>query len=338
MAPLPVGKLPPDLLRELLGRSARPDPRLHLGPGIGLDCAVIDAGDRWLVAKSDPITFASAEIGWYAVHVNANDVATTGARPMWFLATILLPETGSEASLAEAVFGQIRSACDQVGAALVGGHTEITAGLTRPIVAGTMLGEAERGRLVTPRGALPGDRLLLTKGIPIEGASLLAREFGARLASLPAETIRRARDYLHAPGISVVREALRAAEAGGVHAMHDPTEGGLAGGLWELAEAAGVSLKVDHDAIPVLPEGRAICEALGLDPMATIASGALLLAAVPSSVARITAALAAEGIECAEIGEIVEGYGVAMRKAGAWELLPRPARDAVAALYNARLE
>lgn len=335
MSRLPVGKLPPDLLRELLRHATRPDARVRLGPGIGLDCAVIEAGDRWLVAKSDPITFATEEIGWYAVHVNANDIVTTGARPMWFLATILLPEDEAEASLADAIFGQIREACDQVGATLVGGHTEITAGLGRPIVVGAMLGEVARDRLITPRGARPGDRLLLTKGIPIEGTSLVAREFAGRLAALPEGTLRRAREYLHVPGISVVRDAMRAVSAGEVHAMHDPTEGGLAGGLWELAEAAGVSLEVHEEAIPILPEGQAVCQVLGLDPLATIASGALLLAAPAKTAAAICAALAADGIPCTQIGGILQGFGVAMRRKGALEPLPRPPRDALAALYDA---
>ncbi len=334
MTRLPVGKLPVEMLRELLGRAGRADPRLRLGPGIGLDCAVIDAGDRWLVAKSDPITFATDEIGWYAVNVNANDIATAGARPMWFLATILLPEHEAETSMVETIFSQILEACDQVGAVLVGGHTEITAGLGRPIVVGAMLGEVRRDRLITPRGALPGDRLLLTKGIPIEGASLVAREFGGRLTSLPEETVRRAREYLRRPGISVVRDAFCAVEAGGVHAMHDPTEGGLAGGLWELAEAAGVRLEVQRDAIPILPEGASVCEALGLDPLATIASGALLLVVAPDSAGRVLSALAAEGIACAQIGSVDVGSGVAMRRGSSLESLPRPDRDAVTKLYE----
>jgi len=333
MPGLPIGKLPPEVLRELLRRSARPDARVRLGPGIGLDCAVIDFGDRWLVAKSDPVTFASEEIGAYAVYVNANDVATTGARPLWFLATLLLPEAATDQAMAESIFSQIREACDDVGATLVGGHTEITSGLGRPIVAGTMLGEVGRTRLITPRGARPGDILLLTKGIPIEGASVAAREFPDRLSRLSGGIVQRARDYLHKPGISVVREALRAAEVGGVHAMHDPTEGGLAGGLWELAEASGVGLEVDREAIPILPEAQAVCQALGLDPLATLASGALLLAVEPGAEAPIVAAVRSLGSECARIGMVVEGSGVAMRMGGADAPLPRPERDALTALY-----
>lgn len=331
---LPLGKLPPDLLARLLERHAGRDPRLVLGPGPGVDCAVIEFGERLLVAKSDPVTFASDEIGWYAVHVNANDIATTGARPRWFLATILLPEAGARAELAEAIFDQIGAACAQLGASLVGGHSEVTAGLDRPIVAGTMLGETTPGRLITPRGARAGDHLLLTKGVPLEGTSLLAREAADQLAGLPPEMLARARRMLHEPGISVVREAMAAAAAGGVRAMHDPTEGGLAAGIWEMAEAAGLRAEIEGTALPVLPEGAAIGAALGLDPLATIASGSLLLAVDPARSEAVRRAIEAEGVPAAEIGVLAEGAGVLRVEAGRRRPWPRPARDEVAVFFE----
>src|SRR4030067_2234285 len=141
MEPFPVGKLPAELMEHMLQRTASSDPRLLLGPGVGLDCAVIEFGDRLLVAKSDPVTFATDQIGWYAVHVNAKDIATTGADPAWFMATLLLPEQMTDRAMVESVFDQIGRACSAGGATLVGGHTEITAGLRRPIVAGPVVGE-----------------------------------------------------------------------------------------------------------------------------------------------------------------------------------------------------
>lgn len=341
---LPVGKLPPALLQALLERYARPDPRLILGPGLGLDCAVIDFGDRLLVAKSDPITFATDEIGWYAVHVNANDVVTTGARPRWFLAAVLLPER-CEPDLAESVFAQMDSACREVGAVLVGGHTEITSGFDRPVLVGTMLGEVAPDSLITPRGARPGDRLLLSKGVPIEGGSILAREFPHLLQDVPQGVLLRARDYLHDPGISVVAEALAAAAAGGVSAMHDPTEGGLAGGLWELADAAGLAIEVDLQAVTMLPEAAALCARLGLDPLAVIASGALLIAVQPSAASTVAAAIRSAGVDVSEIGHLREGQGVWSRaipstppneqaEAVTLRPLPRPERDALAQMFD----
>ena len=166
---LPTGKLPPKLLDELLARHSRPDPRVVLGPRAGEDAAIIDMGDRYLVAKTDPITFATDEIGWYAVNVNANDVACCGAVPKWFLATLLLPEQRTDAALVERVFAQIADACAALDVTLCGGHTEITYGLDRPIVVGQMLGEVAPDACLSTSGARPGDALILTKGIAVEG-------------------------------------------------------------------------------------------------------------------------------------------------------------------------
>ena len=334
MEKLPIGKLPPDLLARLLDRHPPSDPRVLLGPGVGLDCAVLDFGEVLLVAKSDPITFTAEEIGWYAVHVNANDIVTTGASPRWFLATLLLPEESADAALTSEIFEQITSACKTIGAQLVGGHTEITIGLDRPIVAGTMLGEVARERLITPRGARPGDRLLLTKGVPIEATSILVREFPDRLAELPYETLAAARQFLHQPGISVVPEALAAAETGAVTAMHDPTEGGLAAGLWELAEAAEVGLIIDREAIPIPPEALAICRQLNIDPLEAIASGALLLTVKPEAAERVCQAIEAHRVTVSEIGQVTEGHEVAMRTDTGIKLLVWPPRDALALLFE----
>ena len=334
--PLPVGKLPPELLARLLARAPVNDPRVRLGPGAGLDCAVVDLGDRLLVLKSDPITFATDDIGWYLVQVNANDLATTGATPRWLMLTMLLPERATTAAQAESWAEQVYGACRELGIDVVGGHTEITHGLARPILAGTLIGEARPGRLVTPRGAQPGDRLLLTKGVPIEATALLAREFPDRLVACltPAE-LAEAQAYLLRPGISVVRDATIALQAGRVSAMHDPTEGGLASALWERAEACGHSLWLEPARVPVPPLAARVCAALGLDPLAAIASGALLLATPEADAPNICAALIAEGIPCAEIGAVEIGLAGVWRPGPAGhEPLPRPARDAVARLFE----
>ena len=336
--PLPVGKLPPELLARLLARAPVADPRVRLGPGAGLDCAVVDLGDRLLVFKSDPITFATADIGWYLVQVNANDLATTGAVPRWFLLTMLLPEGASTPTRVEQWAEQVYSACRELGIDVIGGHTEVTHGLARPILAGTLIGEAQPGRLVTPRGAQPGDRLLLTKGVPIEATALLAREFPERLAAhLSPADLAEAQAYLTRPGISVVRDAALARQAGRVSAMHDPTEGGLAGALWELAEACGHSLWLDPARVPVPPLAARVCAAFGLDPLAAIASGALLLTAPEPDAPGICAALAGAGIPCAEIGAVEPGPAAVWQAGPAGRgLLPRPARDAVARVFEGR--
>ena len=332
--PYPLGKLPVEHLARLLARYASSDERVVLGPGVGHDATVISFGDRYLVAKTDPITFASDEIGWYAVHVNANDVACTGATARWFLATLLLPEAQTDEALVDAIFSQIAGACAELGVGFVGGHTEITYGINRPIVVGCMLGEVAPERLVRPDGVRAGDVLLLTKGIAVEGTAIIAREREGQLAGLDSSLLERCRRFLYDPGISVVRDAAVATAAGEVRAMHDPTEGGLAIGLWELAEAGGVGLEVNEDTIPILPETRTLCAWLGLDPLGLIASGALLLAVAPGDAAAIAAALEEAGIAVARIGRVVErARGIVLRSATGERPLPRFERDEIVRIH-----
>ncbi len=306
MKPLKLGKLPPDLLRRLLSRLPL-DPRVLIGPGIGEDAAVISMGDRLLVAKTDPVTFATENIGWYAVQVNANDIAVMGGEPKWFLATALLPE-GATDSLVESIFTQIEAACTSLGINLVGGHTEVTQGLDRPILVGCMLGEATPETLLPTSGAELGDDIILTKGIAIEGTATLALEHGPFLSTLGVDPdlIGRAARFLYDPGISVVKDALTARRSAPVHAMHDPTEGGLSTGLFELAQASGLGLEIDVSQIPVFEETRTICDWLGLDPLGLLASGALIMASPESSRAPVIEALAHAGIPAGVIGRMVE--------------------------------
>jgi len=336
-SPFPLGKLPAAVLADLLKSNKLTDSRVLVGPGIGLDCAVLDIGSVYLVAKTDPITFATDLIGWYAVHVNANDIACSGASPRWFLATLLLPEGQADQDLAEGIFEQIVGACDSIGASLVGGHTEITYGLDRPLVMGCMLGEVDKGSLITAGGARPGDAVVVTGGVPIEATAIIAREKAAELSdSFEADFLQRCQDFLFNPGISVVGAAAAAAEAGGISAMHDPTEGGLATALWELAEASNCTLHVDMDSIPILPEGQALCQALGLDPMAAIASGALLLTTPGDNLAAVRQALADRQIPCASIGRVTDAGVPAVTFDGLTGRQPlvRPERDEVAKLFE----
>ena len=337
MNDIPVGKLPPRLLEELLDRYRPTDPRVVEGPGVGKDAAIIDMGERYLVAKTDPITFATDEIGWYAVHVNANDIACCGAAPRWFLATLLLPESGTTPEVVQAIFGQIAAACDQLGIALCGGHTEITYGLDRPIVVGQMLGEVDRDRYVMATGAEVGDAILLTKGIAIEGTAIIAKEKSGELRDAMSEQeLQRCARFLHEPGISVVREAQLALEVGGVHALHDPTEGGVATGLWELAHAAGVGLLIDEPQLPVVPECQILCRHFGLDPLGVIASGSLLISAAEDRSQAIVDRLGEAGIAAARIGEMVPAdQGCRIRSAvGTLRPLPEFARDEIARLFQ----
>lgn len=333
--PLPLGKLPPELLAQLLSQAPVHDRRVLLGPGIGLDCAVVDAGASLFVYKSEPITFVTENIGWYGVQVSANDIATTGAVPRWYMATLLLPENKTRPEDVERIGGQLFSACEAMNISLIGGHTEITHGLDRPILCGTMIGEVAREGLITPRGAQAGDRLLLTKGVPIEATAILAGEFSNRLTGvLNAVELQQAQNFLYDPGIGVLRDAQIALRTGKVHAMHDPTEGGLAGALWELAEASRCSLVVDPGTVPVPLLARKICNALELNPFCAIASGALLLAVPPGDARLIRLALRDEGIACAEIGWVEYGLPAVWQiDEKGREPFIRPERDEIARLF-----
>jgi hydrogenase maturation factor len=333
----PAGKLPPRVLQALLDACPAPkSSRVVLGPRFGEDAAVIDLGKKYLVAKTDPITFTSERIGWYTVNINANDVATMGARPLWFLATLLLPEKGTTRALVRGIFQDTLRACRDLGVTLCGGHTEMTRGLDRPIMVGQMLGEVEKSKLLRKENLRPGDLVLLTRGIAIEGTAILAREKSILLArKLGKDLVRRARWLLFHPGISVVRDAALAQRYGEVRAMHDPTEGGLASGLYELAKAGGVGLRIWKDQVPILPETRRISEILPFDPFALIASGALLVVASAKSAPRLVDAYARQGVTAAVIGEIRNARaGIRVIEGKRESALRVPARDELARLLE----
>jgi hydrogenase expression/formation protein HypE len=328
-----VGKLPTSVLADLLARHKSRDARVVAGMSIGQDATVIDMGDRYLVAKTDPITFATDQIGWYAVNVNANDLACSGAQPRWFLCTILLPEAAANRAMVETIFEQITSACDAIGASLVGGHTEISIGIKRPIIVGQMLGEVAKDKLVTAAGAQAGDVILLTKTVAIEGTALIAHEKEKDLLSHGYDPafLAEAKNLLYDPGISVLRDAMLATQAAPIHAMHDPTEGGVLTGLSELAQAAGLGMMVDADKIPVLPSCQRLCRHYNLHPLGLIASGALLLTVAPQYRNTVIETLSAQGIACTAIGYMLPAAeGCKIRVDGMPRDLPASERDEIA--------
>jgi len=331
----PAGKLPMADLSRFISRYAHKDSSLVVSPGVGRDATVIAFGKRHLIAKTDPITFATDEIGWYAVQVNANDVASMGGTPRWFLATLLLPEGKTDSKTVERIFAQISRACRDLDIVLCGGHTEITYGLDRPLVVGQMLGEVSPEKLVRPERIRPGDAILLTKGIAIEGTALIAREKKELSEVFGEAWARKCRNFLKRPGISVVQDARIACQNAEVHALHDPTEGGLATGLQELAQAAGGGLCVEREEISVFPETELLCRKLKIDPLGLIASGALLIVVSPEDSPRVIRALQKKGIAAKVIGKTwKKEKGVKMRGAGKLRNLPVFPRDEVARLFE----
>ena len=312
---LASGKLPVILLRRLIRYTGAPDPAVVIGPRFGEDAAVIDLGDRYLILKSDPVTFTAQDIGWYAIHVNANDIAVMGAQPRWFQTTLIAPPGTSDRTVQQ-ILRDVHLAARTLGIAVTGGHTEISSAVTRPIVAGDMQGTVMRDRLVTSAGACPGDVLILTKWAAIEGTSILARERPQVARRVLGANRQRVAARLHRrPGISVVAEARAAARAGAT-AMHDPTEGGIAASLFELASASSCRLDVELDRIPIHPFTRDLCAHFGIAPLGLIASGSLLATLPPSRVAPLQSRLAAARIPVTVIGSVQAGRGVRARCAG----------------------
>ena len=307
MTSLPDGKLPNKLLQELLSKLSFDDDSVKVGPAPGEDAAAIDRGDHYLLLAADPITFLPKRIGWYAVQVNANDIAAMGGTPKYFLSTILLPSGKATDDMVREILTDIATACRELGCLAVGGHTEVTVGIDRPIVAGAMVGEVERERLITSGGAHPGNMLLVTKGVAIEATAILAEERSDEIRDEFGEAfLDKAARFLDDPGLSVVPDARAAADAGGVTAMHDVTEGGVATALWEMADASGVGLAVLESEIPRFWESSQLAERFRFDLLGAIGSGALVLTVSEPDTESVLESLEEQGVEAFVIGRVVE--------------------------------
>ena len=293
-----VGKIPPETLnRTVYNHTGKPNRRLLVGPGIGRDVAVVGA-DPILILTTDPVTGTSTRIGEHSVYINANDIATAGARPVWYLCTILLPPGSTEKTLRGVMKG-IDRASKKLGITVARGHTEVTRGLDRPIIVGFMIGE-KRGRVLRAEDARVGDMILLTKTAGIEGTAILASDYADRLKQVPAKLLRRAR--LFSRGISVAKEALVLSKIPGVRVLHDPTEGGVLNACWELGEAAHLGVDVWADKIPVAEETETVCSRLKLNPLKLMSSGCLLAIVTPKAVDRAVRSLGRVRVAATVIG------------------------------------
>jgi hydrogenase expression/formation protein HypE len=302
------GKVGPELLEQFvyphLGR--RPDVLVHAS--WGQDCAVLDFGEWVCVVTTDPITGATRHLGRLAVHVATNDLAATGAEPVALLLDVFLQEGATEEDL-RCLMEEAGRTASEVGVEIVGGHTEVTPGIDRTIVAMTAIGKARKDAYVTTAGARPGDALLLTKAAGLEGTAILASDFASFfIERLGEDVVRRAQAFLDE--ISVLPEGRIAVRAGAV-AMHDATEGGVVGAAFEMAHASGVGVELMVDQVPVRPETRAICDLLGIDPLGLTSSGAMLIATRTPD--RTLGALREAGIPAAAVGRFVDS--------GAWQVV-----------------
>lgn len=337
---LPPGKIPADILKDVVFKNlGAKRPEVVLGPSAGIDGTVIDVGNKSFISSMDPITGAIYRIGWLAVNVNANDVATFGCEPRFMLSCILLPEK-SDRTTVETITAQMSRASEDLGIAIVGGHCETTPGLRSPIVVGCMIGTTEKGKYVTAAGAKPSDKLVLTKSAGIEGTAILAFDREQQLKkALNNKMLKSAKQFYER--ISVVKDATTAFRTGHVHAMHDPTEGGVVGAIHEMADASGLGAKIFEEKIKVEPETVEICRFYKIDPLQLIASGSLLIAVKPQAAEDVVKTLNQRGIIAEIIGEFLPSSETRLivGKNGKTKELARPLADHLwSALQSERTE
>ncbi len=332
--PLPAGKLPNHLLKRFLTEFSFDDPSVFIGPAVGEDTAAVDIeGEDVLILKTDPVTFVTGSIGLYAVLVSANDIATSGATPRWMLATLLFP-VGTSALAVHRVMSELHQICRSHGITICGGHTEITDTVSRPVVSGMMAATVKKSQLIDKKKMAPGDVVLMTKRVAVEGTAIIAGELGGRLRKLGLshKKISASQDFLSM--LSILEEARIAASCKGVSAMHDVTEGGLATAVHELSIAGRCRIRIRMEDIPVYPLTQEICSLLSISPMGLIGSGSLLICCKRDHVDSLVKDIRDAGIEVTAIGEVIEpGSGVEGIRDGKPSSWPSFATDEIARLF-----
>lgn len=336
-----IGKVSDEFFRRaILPNLGSKDPKVLLGPKMGCDAAVIDLGTEKMVIAEDPIFpvpgLPLSAFGWFTVHIGASDVAVMGVKPQHMTYTLLAPPETSESDLEE-IAKSIGDACGELGISVVGGHTGLYPGFAIPIIGGvTVIGYGTE--VVTPAGAQVGDVVIVTKGAAVEAAGILATVLGDKMKAdgTDAATVDRAASFLWQ--MSVIKDCEVAMSTGEVHAMHDATEGGVIRGLYEVAEASGVGMRIDGDAVIVDPSIRATCDYFGIDPMISISEGTLVLTCVPSSSDPVVCALGSAGIPATIVGRVTSHKdGRTITLAGEETDLRPPDEDPFWAVYFSSL-
>ncbi|AOY75829.1 AIR synthase family protein [Clostridium formicaceticum] len=319
-----VGKVPTEILEEVIFKNIQHKrPEVLVRPGIGEDCAVVDFGENVCVMSTDPITGAIKDIGSLSIHVTCNDIASNGVEPLGVMMTILAPVGTTKEDL-NYVMQEANKAAASINVEIIGGHSEITDAVNRMVITTTAIGRQKKSDLVTSKGAKIGDSIIMTKHAGLEGTAILAADLEERLEkSISHEVIETAKGF--AKKISVVKEGVLAG-AVGVSSMHDVTEGGLLGALWELGEASDVGIEVYEEKIPVAPETLEICEVLSIDPFKLISSGVMIMAVSQDKENLLLETFEKNKIEAAVIGRIVEGEKVILR-GGIKKVLEAPEAD-----------
>ncbi|AKH97332.1 AIR synthase family protein [Halanaeroarchaeum sulfurireducens] len=324
-----IGKVSPeDLAAHVFGKTGAPDDSVIQGPAYGEDAAAIAVPEGTLVVNSDPISLAVGHVGTLGINVACNDVAASGAEPAWLTVMIFLPASADDGRVLEEVTTQLHETAIDRDVTIVGGHSEYNPALERPLLSLTCMGMADR--FVPTGGATPGDHVILTKGAGIEGTAILATDFAddLRAAGVEDTVIERASTFYDDLGVTTESRAVRDVAT----AMHDPTEGGLIDGLFELASASDVSLQIDTDAIPIRPETVAVTDAVDADPLQIFGSGALAATVPEDAVSGVLDSLAAADIEAADIGTVADRGDVPLSLDD--RAITEPVRDDLYALWE----
>ena len=320
---LEVGKIPNSLLQALvLDKIKIKNADVLVNPGIGEDCCALDFGEYLCVMSTDPITGTAAEVGRLAVHISCNDIASCGIAPLGLLVTILAPEGTTQEDL-EKVSDQLNMAANEIGADIIGGHTEVTQAVNRFVLITMAVGKVKKDKMITTAGAKLGDDIIITKGAGIEGTAIIAYEKEDELLPILGESLlKKAKGYMEM--LSVVPEGILAGEFG-VNSMHDATEGGLLGALWEVCKASGTGARIEYEKIPLSEETRLICEHFHIDPLKLISSGCMLITCENGS--SLVEKLAQQGIKAAIIGKVVENGCTIVQKDGSTKAVSEPESD-----------
>lgn len=302
--PLPVGKLDTDLLKEtVFSHILHLRPEVMVRPGVGEDCATIDFGEYECVMSTDPITAAISEIGRLAIHITCNDIASNGVEPLGIMLAMMLP-IGTTVGEIETIMMQAQEVAGSLGVEIIGGHTEITPAVNRPVIVSTAIGRTVSGGSQKAENMRPGDVILMTKQAGLEGTGIIASDFSEELTSvLTEEEIAEAKGYMNL--VSVVKEGVAAGKKG-TAGMHDITEGGVLGAVWELSEISGVGVELEEDKIPVSEVTKKICGHFGINYLRLISSGCMMIIVHPDREEAVTEAIRAVGVDVSRIGYVKE--------------------------------
>ncbi|MCI7304541.1 MAG: AIR synthase family protein [Clostridiales Family XIII bacterium] len=323
---LKTGKLDSELLEKIVFNNIKfKRPEVLTRPGIGEDCAVVDFGSYECIMSTDPITAAISEIGRLSIHISCNDIASNGIQPLGIMLAVMLPVGTTEEQIEE-MMRQAGEASEELGVEIIGGHTEITPAVTKPVIVSTAIGRGEKWASQHSENMRPGDLIMITKSAGLEGSGIIACDFEEQLQKvLTHEEIEKAKSLLGK--VSVVKEGVAAGKVG-THGMHDVTEGGVLGAVWEMCQIAGTGAELWVDQVPVEPVTRKICDYFDIDYLRLISSGCMIIMVAPDKKEEMAEAMKAAGVEASYIGVIKDSSaGICMNVDGELIEIAPPASD-----------